>query len=98
MRLIWCGIGLVGMGCLAEEIGSGSGSITVSNRDAVDYAIVISDTPDCIIGLKGSLEDNTQRMFGVAENSYFCLQKGGAGVSVVNGGVYEVKGGVFRTK
>jgi len=83
------------MSCMIEEIGTGDGSITVSNRDAVDYPVVISDTEQCLFGLNSSLEDGTVRTFSVGEKSFFCLKKGGSGISVQDGGKYEVKDGVF---
>ena len=96
MRWLLCVLPCLLSACLIEEIGTGSGSITVSNRDSVDYPVVISDNSKCLIGLNSRLEDGAQRSFSVGEQSYFCLEKGGLGVQVTNGGTYEVKDGVFR--
>ena len=87
-------VALLGLGaCEIEEIGTGTGMITVKNEDAKDYAIVISDNDQCLLGLKTKLENNTQTTYSVGENSFFCLSEGGTGVKVHDGKTYHVKGG-----
>ncbi len=68
-------------GCSAQEIGTGS--------------VVVSDSPECLLGLHATLQDNTTRTFDVADPAWFCLQRGGAGMRVQDGGSYVVRGGAL---
>lgn len=87
--------------CEVEEIGLGSGMITVRNADADDYSIVISDNDLCQLGLQSKIENNTTTTFSVksddeAGDSFFCTSRGAGGVKVTSGKTYEIKGGAFR--
>ena len=88
-------------GCEVEEIGLGSGMITVRNADAKDYSILISDNDLCQLGLQSKVENNTTTTFSVkteeeAGDSYFCIARGVGGAKVTSGKTYEIKGGSFH--
>lgn len=81
--------------CEVEEFGLGSGSITVHNADATALEIMVSDKPNCFAGMRTELGPNTTRTFDIDENgAFFCVGAGG-GVSVTNGGSYEIRGGAL---
>jgi hypothetical protein len=78
--------------CMVEEIGLGTGNITVHNDDDGTHEIVVSDTPDCFAGMRTEIGANVTRDFSVGENTYFCVGKSG-GVSVKDGQRYIIRGG-----
>lgn len=79
--------------CAIEEIGVGGGLITVHNNDAEVHEIVVSDNPQCVVGLKTELRGNTTRTFDIDENGAFFCVGGAGGVKVTNGARYVVRGG-----
>ncbi|MFK7930856.1 MAG: hypothetical protein AB8H79_21915 [Myxococcota bacterium] len=86
------GIAMAAM-CEVDEIGVGSGLITVHNDDSVTHEIVVSDNAKCVIGMRTELRPNTTRTFDIDENGAFFCVGGAGGTAVQNGQRYTVRGG-----
>jgi len=78
--------------CAVEEIGLGTGNITVHNGDDVTHEIVVSDSADCFAGMRTEIGSNVTRDFSVGDNTFFCVGKSG-GVTVKDGQRYVIRGG-----
>lgn len=83
------------LACGVEEIGVGSGSIDIHNDDATAVDLLISDSPDCGLGMHSSLESGSTRDFPVGDNSYVCVGETPPGIRVENGGRYTLRGGTL---
>ena len=97
MRLALAAFALLSFtACEMEEIGTGSGSITVKNADEGTVDVLIADSKDCFAGLRGSVNSSTTRMFSVGEESYLCVNETRPGFPVKDGGAYVIEGGALR--
>ena len=84
--------------CATEGIGMGSGMITVHNGDNDDYPLTVSDTPECVVGLKSHIEGDTTKTYDIAEEgAYVCIGERG-GMKVENGGSYQIRGGALGAR
>ncbi len=81
--------------CATEEIGLGSGTITVHNDDDVNHEIMVSDSATCFAGMRTELGPNTTRAFSIDEaGAFFCIGEGG-GAQVQDGRRYVIRGGAL---
>lgn len=76
-------------------IGMGDGQITVHNADDGTHEVTVSDTPDCVVGMKGELRGDTTRTYDIAEEGAFMCIGDSGGVRVENGRRYTVRGGAL---
>lgn len=85
-------------GCETEEIGMGSGSITVINDDSAEVRLLITDNAQCVVGLHSSVNSGTRRLFDIGEKSFVCVEENPPGVPVENGKTYHIDGGKLRAE
>ena len=83
------------LACGVEDIGVGSGSIDIHNDDAVAVELLISDSPDCGLGMHSSLESGSTRDFPVGDDSYVCIGETPPGIRVQDGGQYTIRDGTL---
>lgn len=95
MKRLLIGTALMAIACGSEGIGMGSGSIIIHNEDSANVKILISDTPDCVIGLHSSVPGETQRFFDIGETSVVCVGENPPGVPVQDGKEYILQGGTL---
>jgi hypothetical protein len=85
----------ISLACAVEEIGIGSGSVDIHNSDSAAVELLISDSPECGLGMHSSLESGSTRDFSVGDNTYVCVGEHPPGVQVEDGGRYEIRGGTL---
>ncbi len=65
--------------CAGDDIGLGSGDMTIHNDDDIHWELRISDTEDCVIGMNSSINVEATRHFDVMKEgvdegqSWVCL-------------------------
>jgi hypothetical protein len=87
------GVGILALGCAGEDIGLGDGSIDVRNTDDAPVVVLLSDSPECVVGMTSTIPADTVRQFDVGESTYVCVGKEPPGVLVKDGGTYQIAGG-----
>ncbi len=85
----------ISLACAVEEIGMGSGSVDIHNSDSAAVTLLISDSPDCGLGMHSSLESGSTRDFSVGDDTYVCIGETPPGIRVEDGGKYEISGGTL---
>lgn len=81
--------------CQVEEIGTGDGSITITNEEDAEISVLISDNDDCVVGLHSSVNTSTRRMFSVGETSHVCVGEAPPGIPVQDGKTYALRDGTL---
>ncbi len=85
----------ISLACAVEEIGMGSGSVDIHNSESAAVTLLISDSPECGLGMHSSLESGSTRDFSVGDDTYVCIGENPPGIHVEDGGRYEIRGGTL---
>ena len=85
----------ISLACAVEEIGVGSGSVDIHNAGSAAVELLISDSPECGLGMHSSLESGSTRDFSVGDDTYVCIGENPPGIRVEDGGKYEIRGGTL---
>ncbi|MCB9758494.1 MAG: hypothetical protein H6739_01510 [Alphaproteobacteria bacterium] len=71
------------------------GTINVKNADATKWSLLITNDEACTIGLRTSINQNTQTTFDVDKtlDSFVCVDEKKPAIKVNAGESYEIRGG-----